>query len=111
MVDDCIFCKIIHRQIPSPLVYEDERMVAFKDIHPLAPIHLLIVPKKHIATVAGLEPGDPIMGAMTDCANKLAAEMGIAEKGYRLMINCGADGGQMVFHLHMHLLGGQRLDG
>jgi histidine triad (HIT) family protein len=83
-------------------------MLAFRDIKPSAPVHVLIVPKQHIPTVADLPPGDPTMGRLFDCANRLAVELGIAEKGYRLMVNCGPDGGQVVYHLHLHLMGGQR---
>jgi histidine triad (HIT) family protein len=107
--EPCLFCKIIAKEIPTKLLYEDDQMLAFRDIHPLAPVHVLIVPKQHIPTVADLPPGDGTMGRLVDRANSLASELGIADKGYRLMVNCGPDGGQMVYHLHLHLLGGQKL--
>ena len=109
MSEDCIFCKIVSGEIPSKFLYEDDQVVAFRDIHPLAPVHILVIPKKHIPTVADLPVGDPTLGLLADHANRLAKEEGIADKGYRLMVNCGKDGGQMVYHLHLHLLGGRKL--
>ena len=110
MVDDCIFCKIVSKQIPAKVAYEDDLVLAFHDVKPLAPVHLLIIPKKHIPTVADLHSGDGVMGVLTDCANRLAKELGLAERGYRLMVNCGPDGGQVVYHLHLHLIGGRKFD-
>ncbi len=111
-MSDCIFCKIIAGQIPSEILYQDEWVVAFKDIQPQAPVHLLIVPREHIATLQGIaDAKGGIIGQMTVVANKLAAQTGIAAKGYRVVINTGAEGGQVVKHLHMHLLGGKMLDG
>ncbi|MCS6836084.1 MAG: histidine triad nucleotide-binding protein [Anaerolineae bacterium] len=105
-----IFSKIIAREIPATILYEDELVIAFKDINPIAPVHVLIVPKREIPTVNDALPEDePALGRLFTVAAKLAAEMGIAESGYRLMVNCNKDGGQEVFHLHMHLLGGKRL--
>jgi len=107
---DCIFCKIIAGEIPTEILYQDEEIIAFRDIKPLAPVHLLIVPRKHIPSLVNLtEAETQLIGHMTRIASKLAAEQGIADRGYRLAINCGAEGGQLVPHLHMHLLGGRQL--
>ena len=107
---DCIFCKIAAGEIPSELLYQDEEVVAFRDIHPATPIHVLIIPKKHIPTVAELSEADlSLMGHMVEVASRLAAKEGISGSGYRLVINYGEDAGQEVFHLHLHLLGGRRL--
>ena len=107
---DCIFCKIIAGEIPSDIVYQDEEVIAFRDINPLAPTHLLIIPKKHIPSLASIsEAESPLIGHMVNIANQLAEKEGIAEKGYRLVINCGEQGRQLVPHLHMHLLGGRKL--
>ncbi len=107
---DCIFCKIITGDIPSTKVYEDETVTAFRDINPVAPTHILIIPNKHIASINDLAPEDEIvMGHMFTVAQKLAKEAGIAESGYRAIINTGPDGGQVVFHLHLHLIGGQKM--
>jgi histidine triad (HIT) family protein len=107
---DCVFCKIITGEIPSKIVYQDEQVIAFQDINPQAPTHLLIAPKKHIPTMAELSEDDSsLSGHMIDVANQLAKMEGIAEQGYRLVINCGRGGGQMVNHLHLHLLGGRQL--
>lgn len=107
---DCVFDKIITGEIPSRKVYEDSSVFAFYDQHPIAPVHVLIIPKKHIESVNALEEGDaPIMGAMLMAAKKISEELGIAQKGYKLLIRTGRDGGQEVPHIHMHLLGGARL--
>ncbi len=107
-MDDCLFCGIVERKIKGTIVYEDESIVAFEDIRPKAPVHLLIIPRKHIATLSDLEPDDvSLVGEIFRVANKLAQEYGIAEKGFRVVVNCGADAGQTVFHLHYHLLGGR----
>lgn len=112
MMTDCIFCKIIAGQIPSGILYRDEKVIAFRDINPQAPVHLLIVPRKHIKCPAELSEADrPIIGEMVAVAHKLAVKEGIAEQGYRLAINCGEWGGQVVPHLHLHLLGGEKLSG
>jgi histidine triad (HIT) family protein len=109
---DCIFCQIAAGKIPSELLYEDEELVAFRDINPQAPTHLLIVPRKHIPSSAELDTADlPLIGRMVTVANRLAEEAGIEKTGYRLVINCGEEGGQVVPHLHLHLLGGKRLAG
>jgi histidine triad (HIT) family protein len=110
MTEDCVFCKIAAGEIPSELLYQDDELIAFPDINPAAPTHLLIVSRKHIPSLLHLTEGElPLIGHMTLVANKLAREYGIADSGYRLVINCGADAGQLVPHLHMHLLGGRRL--
>lgn len=110
MTEETIFSKIIRQEIPTPLLYQDELVSAFRDIAPRANTHILIVPNKHIATVNDIsEQDEQTMGRMISVAKKLAKEEGINEKGYRLIINCNEDGGQEVFHIHMHLLGGQRL--
>ncbi|MBN1541373.1 histidine triad nucleotide-binding protein [candidate division KSB1 bacterium] len=105
----CVFCQIVKKEIDAAVVYTDEWVVAFKDIHPQASTHVLIVPKKHISTLNQLQDADAeIVGRMVLAAQKLAGEFGIAQDGYRLVMNCNSDGGQTVFHLHLHLLGGRR---
>ena len=107
---DCIFCQIVAGKVPSEILYQDEEVIAFRDINPQAPIHLLIIPKRHIPSLAHLSEEDlPLIGRMVGIANQLAKREGISESGYRLVINCGKEGGQLVPHLHMHLLGGRRL--
>jgi histidine triad (HIT) family protein len=104
---DCIFCRIISGDIPSTNVYHDDQVTAFRDINPAAPIHILIVPNKHIDSVNMLIGDDePLMGHLFLVAKQLAAQEGIADGGYRLIANTGADGGQTVPHIHLHLLGG-----
>ena len=110
MGQDCIFCKIIAGEIPSKQVYQDDRVTVFHDINPVAPVHVLIVPNEHIPSVnAAEEAHEALLGHMFTVARKVAAELGVAESGYRLIVNTGPDAGQVVFHLHMHLLGGHRL--
>ncbi|MBN8634443.1 MAG: histidine triad nucleotide-binding protein [Anaerolineae bacterium] len=105
-----IFSKIVAGEIPADIVYQDERVTAFKDIHPLAPVHILIIPNKEIATVDDVSPEDEAtLGHLFVVAKEVARKLGIAESGYRLIVNCKGDGGQEVFHLHMHLLGGKKL--
>ncbi len=109
-MEDCVFCKIIKGEIPSDKVYEDEEILAFKDINPAAPIHILVIPKKHIPSLVELEQGDEeIIGKIYRIINKIAKEQGIDNKGFRVIVNCGKDGGQEVNHLHFHLLGGKQL--
>lgn len=109
-MSECTFCKIINNEEPHELIYQDGLVTAFKDHHPAAPIHLLIVPNKHITSVNEIQPEDEtIIGHMFLVAKKLAAERGIATSGYRLIVNTGPDAGQAVFHLHLHLLGGMRV--
>lgn len=108
--DECIFCRIADGKIKSDVLDQDKDVIAFRDINPVAPVHLLIVPRKHIPSLADLSESDAsLIGAMTNMANRLAKRVGIAEKGYRLVMNCGVEGGQGVPHLHMHLLGGRQL--
>jgi histidine triad (HIT) family protein len=105
-----IFSKIINKEIPATIVYQDELVTAFKDINPLAPTHILIVPNKPIPTADDVtEEDEPTLGRMFTVAKKIAREQGIAEQGYRLIVNCREHGGQEVYHLHMHLLGGRSL--
>ncbi len=109
-MSDCIFCKIIAGEIPSTQVYQDELVTAFRDINPAAPTHILIIPNQHIASVNELTDADEqLVGRMYLTAQKLAETEGVAKSGYRLIINTGPDGGQEVFHLHLHLLGGQKM--
>jgi histidine triad (HIT) family protein len=105
---DCIFCKIINREIPSDIIYEDDDMIAFKDVNPQAPIHFLVVPKKHITNIMSLNDEDyPLLGKIFKRINMLAEELGISESGFRVVNNCNQDGGQTVMHLHFHVLGGR----
>ncbi len=105
-----IFSKIINKEIPSDMVYQDEMVTAFRDINPQAPTHILIIPNKEIPTVNDIEADDEaMMGRMFHVAKKIAAEEGIAEDGFRLIVNCNKHGNQEVFHLHMHLVGGRQL--
>lgn len=109
-MDDCLFCKIIKGEIPSEKVYEDDEILAFKDIHPAAPVHILVIPKKHIDSIAMLEKEDePLIGKIYSVINKIAEEQGVKEDGFRVIVNCGRDGGQEVMHLHFHLLAGAKL--
>jgi histidine triad (HIT) family protein len=104
----CIFCKILSGEAPASIIYRDEQVMAFRDIHPIAHTHILIIPKRHIASVNDLEPGDEVLvGHMLMVAKALAAQEEVAENGYRLMINTGAHGGQTVPHLHLHLIAGR----
>ena len=109
-MEDCIFCKIIKKEIPSDIVYEDEEIIAFKDINPAAPIHILVIPKKHIPSLVELEKSDePLIGKIYSVINKIAEMQGVKDKGYRVIVNCGEDGGQEVKHLHFHILAGKKL--
>jgi histidine triad (HIT) family protein len=111
-MDDCIFCKIAAGEIPSEFLYQDDDMIAFRDINPLAPVHILVVTKKHIPSLIELSDADlPLVAGMVKVANQLAESEGIAGRGYRLVVNCGKEGGQVVQHLHLHLLGGRQLSG
>ncbi|MBC8496245.1 MAG: histidine triad nucleotide-binding protein [Anaerolineales bacterium] len=107
---DCLFCKIIAGEIPSEVVYEDEQVTAFRDINPVAPTHILIIPNKHIASINELTPEDEsLVGHLFAAAKDLAKQEGIAESGYRLIINVGPHGGQEIYHLHLHLIGGHKM--
>ncbi len=106
----CVFCQIVKGEIPADKVYEDNNYIAFKDIRPKAPVHILIVPKEHIEKLADIDEDNKyIIGDMAVIANKIAKQMGIDKSGYRVVINNGPDSGQEVYHIHMHLLGGKRL--
>ena len=106
----CLFCKIIAGEIPSTKVYEDDQLIAFNDITPQAPLHVLIVPRKHIATLNDLQPeDDALVGAMTRRAARIAKTNGYDASGFRTVFNCNADAGQAVFHIHLHLLAGRAL--
>lgn len=109
-MSDCLFCKIIGGQIPGNLVFQDDQLVAFKDINPQAPLHVLIVPRRHIASLNDLTPGDDaLVGSMFRAAAALAKEHGYAERGYRTVFNTNREAGQTVFHIHLHLLAGRAL--
>lgn len=108
---DCLFCQIIDRTIPAKLIYEDDIVVAFNDINPQAPTHILIVPRQHISTLNHLTKEDTFtVGHMVQVGQQLVNELGYAENGYRLVMNCNADGGQTVFHIHLHLLAGRQFE-
>ncbi|MFR4518770.1 histidine triad nucleotide-binding protein [Fusobacterium sp. SB021] len=105
-----IFTKIINREIPSDIVFENDKVIAFKDINPQAPVHILVVPKKEIATINDIKEEDKeLIGEVYLAIGKIAAQLGIAEEGYRVIANCNEYGGQEVFHIHFHLLGGEKL--
>lgn len=107
-MEDCLFCKIINGEIPSKKVYETQDVYAFEDIAPAAPVHILVVPKKHISSAAALSAEDShILSALFEAINQVAAIKGIAQSGYRVVTNIGRDAGQSVFHLHFHVLGGK----
>ena len=109
-MEDCLFCKIIKGDIPSNKVYEDDDVLAFRDINPIAPVHVLVIPKKHINSLVELEEEDKIVvGKIYMIINKIAKQEGILDRGFRVVVNCGSDGGQEVKHLHFHLLGGKKL--
>ncbi len=110
-MEDCIFCKIAKREIPSENVYEDDEILAFKDINPSAPVHVLIIPKKHIANLMEVKPEDSeLISKIMEAIQKVAKIVGVEEKGFRLISNCGPDSGQEVMHLHFHLLGGKTME-
>ena len=109
-MSDCLFCKIAAKEIPSTLVYEDDKVVAFNDINPHAPTHTLIIPRKHIPTLNDISPDDTaLIGHMFQVAKEIARMKGIDESGYRSVFNCNPDAGQEVYHIHLHLLGGRKL--
>lgn len=108
-MENCLFCKIVEGTIPGDIVYQDEDVVAFRDINPQAPVHILLVPRRHIASMADITPEDgPLLGILFSVAAKLAHKLGVDEGGYRFVTNVGPDSGQTVFHLHFHLLGGRK---
>lgn len=107
---DCLFCKIVQKEIPADILYEDDELLAFSDINPQAPGHKLIIPKQHIATLNETKDShERLLGRMLLRAQKLAKDLAFAEEGYRLVMNCNQGGGQEVFHIHLHLLGGRQL--
>ncbi len=110
MTTECLFCKMVAGEIKPKTVYEDNEILAFKDINPQAPVHILIIPKKHLATLNDVSPEQStLIGKLALTATQLAKQTSIAESGYRTVMNCNADAGQSVFHIHLHLLGGRRL--
>ena len=110
MSDACLFCKIANGELGTKLVYQDEQVVAFHDIKPQAPQHILIIPRQHIATINDLNTEQqPLVGHMLGVAQQLAAEYNLSDAGYRLVFNCNAQGGQEVYHIHLHLLGGRQM--
>ncbi len=105
---DCLFCQIVQKKIPAKVVFEDEQVLAFEDINPQAPVHLLVIPRKHLATLNDVDgPEEGLAGHLLAVANRLAKERGVAESGYRVVINVNRDAQQTVFHLHVHVLGGR----
>ncbi len=109
-MSDCIFCKIAAGEIPADKVYEDDQVVGFRDLNPQAPVHVLLIPRRHIATLNDLAEGDEVLvGHLYRAAARVAADEGLAERGYRTVMNCNAEGGQTVFHIHLHLLGGRQM--
>ncbi|NCO83718.1 MAG: histidine triad nucleotide-binding protein [Nitrospirae bacterium CG_4_10_14_3_um_filter_44_29] len=106
----CIFCEIINKRIPAKIIYEDKFVIAFEDINPQAPVHALVIPRKHIATNLDIKEEDSgLLGRLFQAANKIAKERGIAERGFRLVMNCNPESGQTVFHIHLHILGGRQM--
>jgi histidine triad (HIT) family protein len=107
---DCLFCKIIDKTIPADIVYEDDRVIAFRDVAPQAPTHILVIPRQHISTLNDLnESNNELIGHILYVAKTIAADEGLAEDGYRVAMNCNNHGGQTVFHIHLHLLGGRQM--
>ena len=109
-MSECIFCKIASGEIPAEIVFQDDVCLAFRDINPAAPVHVLVIPKEHMPTLNDLTPEhESITGHILTVANTIARDLGVAEDGYRVVANCNSDGGQAVFHIHFHLLGGRQL--
>jgi histidine triad (HIT) family protein len=109
-MEECIFCRIVRGEIPSEKVYEDADVLAFEDIHPMAPVHVIVIPKRHVATLMDLKSDLPeTMAALYRGAQETAKRKGIDQRGFRTVINCNREGGQIVYHLHMHVLGGMKL--
>ncbi len=105
-MDDCVFCKIIEGKLPAEKVFENDRVVAFRDANPASPVHILVVPRKHVPTLNDIPEGDSILGDMALAARKIARDLGVDESGYRFFINVNRGGGQVVFHLHAHVIAG-----
>ena len=109
-MDDCVFCNIVNKTVQSQILMETEDLIVIKDILPKAPVHLLVIPKKHIASISSLEEADaPLVSKMVMTAKKMAEEFGVGDSGYKLIFNVGRDGGMVIPHLHLHLLGGKKL--
>ena len=109
---ECLFCRIVSKKVPAKIIYEDERILAFEDINPQAPVHALVIPKKHISTTLDIEGEDnEIIGHLFQTAGKIAKEKGIAERGFRLVVNTNQEAGQTVYHVHIHILGGRHMHG
>jgi histidine triad (HIT) family protein len=110
-MNECIFCRIADKKIPAKIIYEDSESIAFEDINPQAPVHTLVIPKKHIPTLLDLKKEDSILiGHLIMVANKIAKDKGIAERGFRIVTNCNPESGQTVYHIHLHILGGRRMN-
>lgn len=110
-IGDCVFCEIVRREIPADIVYEDDLSIAFRDIKPQAPTHILVIPKNHIRTVVESTKEDkPLLGHLIYVANDIAKKQGISQRGFRLVVNCGLQSGQTVWHMHVHLLGGRYMN-
>lgn len=108
--EDCLFCRILSREIPADVIYESDTAIAFRDINPKAPTHVLIIPRRHIATINDItEADEPLVGSLYSAARQIAAQEGFSEEGYRAVMNCNEAAGQTVFHIHLHLLGGRAL--
>ncbi len=109
-MENCVFCKIIKKEIPAEIVYEDEEIMAFKDINPAAPVHILVIPKKHIEKLTDITTEDEMLiGKIYTAINKIAEKIGVSQNGFRVIANCGENGGQVVKHIHFHILGGKKL--
>ena len=107
-MQDCLFCRIIQKKIPARIIHEDEEVLAFEDINPQAPVHILVIPKKHLSTALDIRPEDhALIGRLFEAAGTIARERGIAERGFRLVMNTNAEAGQTVYHIHLHILGGR----
>lgn len=110
-MDECVFCRIINKTLPADVIYEDDEFISIRDIHPLSPVHLLVIPRRHISSINDLEPNDlSLAGKLLLTARKIALATPGTEKGYRLVINTGRGGGQSIFHLHLHILAGATID-
>ena len=110
-MENCLFCRIVNREIPSSIVYEDDLILGFKDIEPQAPVHVLLIPKIHVSSMndLGKEHGE-LIARLTSVIPQVAEKMGVKDSGYRVVVNCGEDGGQTVFHLHYHIMGGRAFE-
>ncbi|MFA0816452.1 MAG: histidine triad nucleotide-binding protein [Anaerofustis sp.] len=108
-MEDCIFCKIAKKELPADIVYEDEKVMAFKDIDPKAPVHIIVIPIQHFDNILNVPAGNDIISHLHTVMNRIAIKFGLAQNGFRIVNNCGADGGQTVNHLHYHLLGGRSM--